>query len=278
MSEDVAGELHGKVAIVTGGAAGLGRAMVEKFLAEGARVAIADIDRGTGEALAAELGEHALFVETDVARAEQVEALVATTVDAFGGLHVMVNNAGVPSAMHARFLDDDLADFQRVVDVDLLGVLLGTRHAGRHMAARGGGSVINITSIAGIHAGCAEWSYRAAKAGVAHFSKCAAIDLAREDIRVNCIAPGAIASDILESATAGADDGELAEKLRAVMRSLRPLDRQGEAEDVAEAALYFAAERSKYVTGTVLPVDGGMTAGYPSNALAELSTAPLGRS
>lgn len=271
-------ELHGKVAIVTGGAAGLGRAMVETFLAEGARVVIADIDSAKGSALAAELGPQTAFVKTDVAVAEQVEALVARTVETFGGLHVMVNNAGVPSTMHARFLDDDLADFQRVMDVDLLGVLLGTRHAGRHMAANGGGSIINITSIAGIQAGCAEWSYRAAKAGVAHFSKCAAIDLAREDIRVNCIAPGAIVSDILETATAGMGDGALADKLREVMKSLRPLDRQGNPEDIAEAALYFAADRSKYVTGTVLPVDGGMTAGYPGNALAELSAASNGQS
>lgn len=265
----MAGELRGKVAIVTGGAAGLGQAMVRRFLDEGARVVIADVAREKGAALAAELGADALFAETDVARTEQVAALVATTVERFGGLHVMVNNAGVPSTMHNRFLDDDLADFQRVMDVDLLGVLLGTRHAGRHMAGHGGGSIINITSIAGIFAGCAQWSYRAAKAGVAHFTKCVAIDLARDDIRVNCIAPGAIVSDILETATAGMGDPELTGKLREIMRSIRPLDRQGMPDDVAEAALYFAGDRSAYVTGTVLPVDGGMTAGLPMNPLAD---------
>lgn len=264
----MAGELRGKVAIVTGGAAGLGRAMVEKFLAAGAQVTIADIDREKGGALAADLGQRAVFVETDVARAEQVEALVARTVETFGGLHIMVNNAGVPTEMHARFFDDDLADFQRVMDVDLLGVLLGTQHAGRHMAANGGGSIINIASIGGVQAGCAELTYRAAKAGVVHFTKCAAIDMAQQDIRVNCIAPGAILTDILATATSGMEDGEAVEKLREAMRSMRPLDRQGLPEDIAEAAAYFAGEGAKYVTGTVLPVDGGMTAGYPANALA----------
>lgn len=264
----MAGELGGKVAIVTGGAAGLGQAMVRRFLDEGARVVIADVAREKGEALAAELGPEVLFTETDVSSAAQVEALVARTVDRFGGLHVMVNNAGVPSTMHPRFLDDDLSDFHRVMDVDLLGVLLGTRHAGLHMAAHGGGSIINITSIAGIFAGCAEWSYRAAKAGVAHFTKCVAIDLARDGIRVNCIAPGAILSDILATATAGTGDPELTGRLREIMKSIRPLDRQGMPGDIAEAALYFAGDRSAYVTGTVLPVDGGMTAGLPMNPLA----------
>ncbi len=267
----MATELTGKVAIVTGGAAGLGRAMVEKFVAEGAQVVIADIDRERGESLAAELGRHALFVETDVARADQVEALVATTVEKFGGLHIMVNNAGIPTSMRARFLDDDLADFHRVMEVDLLGVLLGTQHAGRHMAANGGGAIINITSIGGVQAGRTELTYRAAKAGVVHFSKCAAIDMAPDDIRVNCIAPGAIVTDILATATSHLENDEAVEQLREVMKSIRPLNRQGMPNDIAEAAVYLAGERASYVTGTVLPVDGGMTAGLPTNALEALS-------
>lgn len=266
-------ELHGNVAIVTGGAAGLGHAMVQRFLAEGAQVVIADIDRDKGAAVAAELGSDALFLETDVSQSDQVEALVSATVRHFGGLHIMVNNAGIPTTMQPRFLDDDLSDFTQVMNVDLLGVLLGTQHAGRHMAANGGGTIINITSTGGIQAGCAEWSYRAAKAGVAHFSKCVAIDFAREDIRVNCIAPGAILSDILATATAGAEDSQLTEKILEIMQQIRPLNRQGMPEDIAEAALYFASERAKYVTGTVLPVDGGMTAGYPGNPLTAKSTA-----
>lgn len=266
-------ELQGKVAIVTGGAAGLGRAMAKRFLAEGAEVVIADIATEKGRATADELGPHATYVETDVAREDQVEALVAATVERFGGVHVLVNNAGVPGRMIPRFLDDDLSDFTRVMEVDLLGVMLCTRYAARHMAAHGGGSIVNITSIGGTFAGCSEWTYRAAKAGVAHFSKCVAIDLARDDIRVNCIAPGAILSDILTTATAGHGGPELVERLRRIMREIRPLDRQGLPDDIAEAALYLASDRARYVTGTVIPVDGGITAGYPANPLAGTTTA-----
>lgn len=267
-------ELRGKVAIVTGGAAGIGRGIVGTFLDEGAQVVIADIDREKGEAAAAELGPDVAFVQTDVSKSDQVEALVASAVETFGGLHVMVNNAGIPTGMSTRFFDDDLADFQQVMDVDLLGVMLGTQHAGRHMAAHGGGAVINISSIGGVQAGCSQWSYRAAKAGVVHFTKCVAIDLGQDDIRVNCIAPGAILTDILASATAqlGDGDGEVTQKLREVMRSMRPLDRQGMPGDIAEAAVYLAGQRSQYVTGTMLPVDGGMTAGYPHNSLSALSS------
>lgn len=263
-------ELRGKVAIVTGGAAGLGRAMVQRFHTEGAQVVIADVDAEKGKQLESELGPDALFMETDVSRSQQVENLVKSTVERFGGLHVLVNNAGIPTSMHPRFFDDDLSDFHRVVDVDLLGVMLCTQHAGRHMAANGGGSIVNITSIGGIQAGSSQWSYRVAKAGVAHFSKCVAIDLARDDIRVNCVAPGAILSDILGTATAGLGDDTITEKLREVMSSMRPLNRQGMPDDIAESVLYFVSERSKYVTGTVLAVDGGMTAGHAQNALAEL--------
>lgn len=266
-------ELRGKVAIVTGGAAGIGRAIVGKFLEEGAQVVIADIDRETGQAAAAELGSDVAFVETDVSKSEQVEALVASAVETFGGLHIMVNNAGIPAGMSTRFFDDDLADFHRVMDVDLLGVLLGTQHAGRHMAANGGGSVINISSIAGVQAGCSQWSYRAAKAGVVHFTKCVAIDLGKENVRVNCIAPGSILTGILATATdqLGEGNGEVTQKIREVMQSMRPLQQDGMPDDIAEATLYLAGERSKYVTGTALPVDGGMTAGYPHNNLEALS-------
>lgn len=254
-------ELEGKVAIVTGGAAGLGRAMTERFVAEGATVVVADIDEESGKALADRLGEHAVFHRTDVSEADQVEALVAATVEQHGGLHVLINNAGVPGRLIPRFLDDDLSDFHRIMDVDLLGVMLGTRFAGRHMAANGGGSIVNIASIAGTRPGRSEWPYRAAKAGVVHFSKCVAIDLAEEGIRVNCITPGGVLSDMLLRATEEGGDHALVEKVRGMMRQIRPLDIDGLPTDVAEAALYLASDRARYVTGTVLPVDGGMTLG-----------------
>jgi len=260
----VVSELGGKVAVVTGGASGIGRAIVERFAVEGARVVVADVDRDRGEDLAATLGADAVFQLTDVAQPEQVGALVAVVVEKFGGLHVLVNNAGVSGTMHRRFLDDDLADFHRVMAVNVLGVMAGTRDAARHMASGGGGSIINLTSIGGIQAGGGVMTYRASKAAVIQFTKSAAIELAHYDIRVNAIAPGNIPTPLLAS-SAGNMDAAAIERytaaIRETMRADRPLQREGTPEDVAEAALYFASDRSRYVTGTVLPVDGGTVAG-----------------
>ncbi|SON60744.1 Dihydroanticapsin 7-dehydrogenase [Mycobacterium simulans] len=257
-------ELAAKVAVVTGGASGIGRGIVERFVAEGARVVIADVQQDLGEALASALGDAAAFEPTDVADPEQVAALVATAAEKFGGLHVMVNNAGISGTMHRRFFDDDLADFHRIMAVNVLGVMAGTRDAGRHMAAHGGGSIINLTSIGGIQAGGGVMSYRASKAAVIHFTKSAAIELAYHEIRVNAIAPGNIPTPLLATSAANLDPAEVERfeaKIRQTMRDDRPLKREGTPGDIAEAALYFASERSRYVTGTVLPVDGGTVAG-----------------
>ena len=257
-------ELTGKVAVVTGGASGLGEGLVRRFAAEGAKVLIADVDRDSGKALASELGDSALFVEADVADFDQVGRLVSTAVEHYGGLHVMVNNAGVSGTMHRRFLDDDLADFHKVMAINVGAVMAGTRDAARHMSEHGGGSIINITSIGGIQAGGGVMTYRASKAAVIQFTKSAAIELAHYEVRVNAIAPGNIRTAIVRKSAAGEDLEKLAEfeeKIRAQMRADRPLKREGTAEDVAEAALYFATDRSRYVTGTVLPVDGGTVAG-----------------
>ena len=257
-------ELAGKVAIVTGGAAGIGRGIVERFVAEDARVVIADVEQDVGAELAAALGREAVFRRTDVSDPEQVAALVAAAVEQFGGLHVMVNNAGISHTMHRRFFDDDLGEFQRVMAVNVLGVMAGTRDAARHMAANGGGSIINVSSIGGIQAGGGVMTYRASKAAVIHFTKCAAIDLAQYEVRVNTIAPGNIPTSLVAKAAANLDreDAERFEAaIRQTMRDDRPLKREGTPDDVAEAALYFATDRSRYVTGTVLPVDGGTVAG-----------------
>jgi NAD(P)-dependent dehydrogenase (short-subunit alcohol dehydrogenase family) len=257
-------ELTGKVAIVTGGASGLGKGLVRRFAAEGAKVLIGDIDPDSGKALAAELGDNALFIEADVADFEQVGGLVSRAVEHFGGLHVMVNNAGVSGTMHRRFFDDDLADFHKVMAINVGAVMAGTRDAARHMSKHGGGSIINLTSIGGIQAGGGVMSYRASKAAVIQFTKSAAIELAHYEIRVNAIAPGNIRTAIVRKSAAGEDLEQLErfeEKIRAQMRADRPLKREGTVEDVAEAALYFATDRSRYVTGTVLPIDGGTVAG-----------------
>lgn len=260
-------ELAGKVAIVTGASSGIGRGIAERFATEGAAVVIADVRDEDGEALVAELisaGGTAHFRHTDVGDQAQVRELVETTVSAFGGLHVMVNNAGISSPLRKGLFHEDLEEFDRVMRVNLLGVMAGTRDAARHMAERGGGSVINLGSIGGIQAGGGVSTYRASKAAIIHFTKCAAIELAHYEVRVNCIAPGNIPTPILAS-SATAEDRERLERfearIRAQMRDDRPLKREGTADDVAEAALYLATDRSRYVTGIVLPVDGGTVAG-----------------
>ncbi|MEA2668914.1 MAG: hypothetical protein QOJ33_1848 [Chloroflexota bacterium] len=250
--------LAGKVAIVTGGASGLGRGIVEKFAAEGANVVIADVNDDLGQDVAAQCGGRAWFRRADVA---DVEALVQAAVDRFGGLDVMVNNAGISSKMHKSFLTADLSDFQRVMSVNVLGVMLGTQAAARHMADHEGGSIINISSIGGLQPGGGVMVYRASKAAVIHFSKSVATELAPLGISVNCIAPGGIPTPILASSVSGLSPDaveKFIERTRAKMRSDRPLPNEGTPEDVAEAALYFAVAAT--TTGAVLTVDGGTSA------------------
>ena len=257
-------ELTGRVAIVTGGASGIGRGIVERFLAEGARVVIADVQDDLGAALAADGGPDAYFHHTDVGDQTQVGELVDAAVAKFGGLHVMVNNAGRSSPLKKGLFDEDFAEFDSVMRINVLGVMAGTRDAGRYMAEHGGGSIINISSIGGILAGGGVSTYRASKAAVIQFTKSAAISLAEYDIRVNCIAPGNIPTQILAKSATGEDRERLEAfeaRIRQTMRDDRPLKREGTPADVAEAVLYYAGDRSRYVTGTVLPVDGGTVAG-----------------
>ena len=200
-----------------------------------------------------------------MAELDQVSGLVSTAVEQFGGLDVMVNNAGVSGTMHRTLLRRR----PRRLREDHGGQPAGRdgRHARRRAAdagSRSGGSIINITSIGGILAGGGVMTYRASKAAVIQFTKSAAIELAHYEIRVNAIAPGNIRTAIVRKSAAGEDLEKLEEfeaKIRETMRNDRPLKREGTADDVAEAALYFATDRSRYVTGTVLPVDGGTVAG-----------------
>lgn len=245
-------ELSGKVAIVTGGARGIGRATAELFVEEGAQVVIADVDAERGEEVAAKLGEAAVFQRTDVSHADDVQEAIDLAVARFGGLHVMFNNAGIPGSMRGRFLDDDLKDFERVMAVNLFGVMLGSQRAARHMVKHGGGSIINTTSIAALVPGVGLMTYRASKAGVIQFSKSLAIDLGEHGVRVNCIAPGLIPT------------GMTSYDMEPVIRRMQPLRRKGTPVDVANAALYLASERSAQVTGMVLTVDGGASVGAPA--------------
>lgn len=253
-------ELSGKVAIVTGGASGIGRATAELFARQGARVVVADVAVDQGESLAAELGDDVIFRRTDVSDVDDVQALVDLAVDAFGGLHVMVNNAGISSSFR-RFLRDDLRDYDRVMAVNLFGVIIGTQRAGRHMAQHGGGSIVNTASIGGLTGGGPPIAYRTSKAAIVQFSRMVATDVAEFGVRVNCIAPGHIPTGITSY------------DLWPTIEHDQPLQRQGTPEDVAEAVLFLASDRSAQITGIVVPVDGGTVAGGPVRPLPTASPA-----
>jgi NAD(P)-dependent dehydrogenase (short-subunit alcohol dehydrogenase family) len=260
--------LAGKIAIVTGGSSGIGRGIVERFLAEGARVVIADINQEDGTALAANSG--ATFKKTDIANQAQVRALIDFAVQTLGGLHIMVNNAGISGAYPGRLLDQDFSDFERVMTVNLLGAMVGTRESARHMANHGGGAIINISSIGGIQAGPGFWAYGSSKAAMHHFTKSAAVDLGEYAIRVNCIAPSNIDTPIMGKAVgaqmSAEERAETMKKIRGFLISRQPLKLQGVPDDIAQAAIFFASDKSRYVTGTIMPVDGGAVAGNPSAA------------
>jgi NAD(P)-dependent dehydrogenase (short-subunit alcohol dehydrogenase family) len=253
----VSDELRGKVAVITGGANGIGRAMVEMFVEEGAGVVVADLDDEIGTELVARLGDAAAFARTDVSDANSVQSAVDLAVERFGALHVMVNNAGIPSAFR-RLMSDDLRDFTRVMSVDLYGVIVGTQAAARRMGDSG--SIVNTASIAGISPGIGLTTYRAAKAAVIHFSRCAAIELAEHGVRVNAIAPANISTSI-----------NAAFDTAAIVNKLQPLPRLGTPVDVAYAAVYLASDRSAQVTGIVLPIDGGTTAGPPPALIGDVA-------
>lgn len=243
------GEYDGMVAIVTGAAQGIGRVTAERLVAAGALVVVADIGEA-GAQVVEEFGGCAEFVQTDVSNAAQVERLIAATVKRFGRLDVVCNVAGVSGGLR-RFLDDDLRDFERVIAVNLLGVLLTTQAAARHMAAHGGGAIVNVASGAGVTPGVGMLPYRVAKAGVAHATRCLAVELGAHGIRVNAVAPANIATDI----NAAFD--------KATVTSLQPLPHQGVAADVADALVYLAGPRAAHITGVVLSIDGGMACGTP---------------
>lgn len=271
----MAGEMAGKVAIVTGGSRGLGQGMVELFVEEGGRVVIADLLEYEGRELAQSLGDAARFRRTDVSSRDEVQALVDYAVAEFGGLHAICNNAGISDEDYGSLLECDFARFERVMAVNVKGVMLGTQIAARHFAENGGGSVINVSSISGIQPGFGFFNYRASKAAVINFSKSAAIELGPNLVRVNVICPGNIPTPM--GTFAIIDDAEKAQRLHDAVAEVRmgwqPLKRQGSARDIAEAALFLAGDRSRQVSGQVLAVDGAATAGMAKSLIGEIMAA-----
>lgn len=252
--------LKDKVAVITGGASGMGRATALRFLAEGASVVIADYNAETGadamkEAADQGFGERTRFARTDVAVEEQVENMIATAVDAFGHLDIVFNNAGVGGAI-GPLGATRVEDWDYTFDVLVKGVFLGVKHATRIMQAQGrGGTIINTASVAGLSGDAGPIAYSAAKAAVINLTRGAAVELAPDRIRVNAICPGFIATPLAEQGRP--------ESTRAAFAKSQPWPDYGRGEHIAGAALFLASEDAEFVTGEALIVDGGLSAAGP---------------
>jgi len=265
--------LEGKVAAITGAASGFGRAAARRFVAEGAKVVIGDIQEAEGQAVAKELGDSAVFIRCNVTREDDVAALVDTAVSSFGSLDVMYNNAGVVGAV-GPVAETPLEEWQRTLDIHLNGSFLGCKHAARVMMPRGSGSIINMASTAGLLGGQGPHAYATCKHGLIGLTKNVAVELAQYGIRANCIAPGSMATTMVAQLVVG-DPNDI-EGTKARLAKMSPLkNRPGVAEDVANAALWLASDESGYTTGMTLTTDAGVTVGAGNNSGAFDEYAPF---
>ena len=240
--------LDRRTAVVTGGAQGIGFAIAERYVAEGARVVLGDLDLDATEAAVNKLGgpDVAAAVRCDVTNAAEVEALIAAAVDTFGGLDVMVNNAGITRDATMRKMTEE--QFDQVISVHLKGTWNGTRKAADVMRENKSGAIVNISSISGKVGLIGQTNYSAAKAGIVGLTKAAAKEVAHLGVRINAIQPGLIRSAMTEAMPQRIWDAKLAEI---------PMARAGEPDEVAKVALFLASDLSSYMTGTVLEVTGG---------------------
>lgn len=252
------GRLDGKVALITGGASGIGEASVRRFIEEGARVLLVDLQQERGKRLAEELGDAARFSRVDVSREDEVSGAVDLAVSAFGRLDCMFNNAGF-GGTSGPIADLPVEEYDFTMGVLLRGVYLGMKHASRVMTPQGSGSIISTASVAGLSPGFGPHIYSAAKAAVVHLTRSVAMELGEQGVRVNCICPGGIATPLIANAMGG---GEAAlETVKQFMGALQPIQRAGLPEDIAQAALFLAVDEASLVNGHALVVDGGLGGG-----------------
>ncbi len=246
--------LEGKVAIVTGGGSGIGRAAAELFAREGARVVVADYKAEAGtDAVRAirDAGGDGLFVEADVSDAAQVQRMVQAALDAYGGIDILFNNAGI--LLFGTILETEEASWKRLIDINLTGTFLCSKAVMPHMIQRGGGSIVNATSSTGHQDAAANIAaYVASKGGVALLTKAMAIDHAKDNVRVNAIAPGPTDTPMLRD--------NLSPQELETFAATFPMGRLGQPQELAQAALFLASAEASFVTGSILAVDGGQTA------------------
>jgi NAD(P)-dependent dehydrogenase (short-subunit alcohol dehydrogenase family) len=253
------GMLDGKVAIITGGTSGIGKRIAEVFIAEGARIVAAARRQDEGSQLTQDLGGSARFIATDVSDAAQVKAMIDYAIDCFGRVDCLVNNAASPSPM-VSIVDVDMDNYDQVMAVNVRGVMLAMKLVIPHMMQQGSGSIINISSVAGIRSGFSAHTYTASKAAVTHLTRSVASEVGEKGIRVNSISPGGIATGIFGK-NAGVE-GSKADKVLGVVKqmfaTLQPVPRSGITDDIANAAVFLASERASFIHGHDLVVDGGV--------------------
>lgn len=251
--------LEGKVAVITGGSDGIGKAIALTFVREGAKVVIASRDEEKGSRAVKELkavGE-ASYLKVDVSDSQQVRRIVQETVQRYGSIDILVNNAAL--CPPGDVVTTTEATWDEVIGVNLKGVFLCSKYTVPHMQKKGGGAIVNIGSINSLMAMENEAAYDASKGGVLMLTKAMALDFARSNIRVNCICPGAIETPMLTASLNTAKDPKAA---RAALIQKHPLRRTGKPEEIAQTALFLAANDSSFITGATIPVDGGILAGW----------------
>ena len=271
------GRLSEKVAIITGGASGMGAATARRFVEEGALVIIADLQADKGDELATSLGANATFIETNVGREDDVIAMINVASSRYGRLDCLFNNAGFGGVGGEIHETDMGTEYDRTVAGLLTGPVLGMKHAAPIMREQKAGSIISTASVAGMRGSMGPHVYSALKAAVIGLTQSVAVELAKDSVRVNAICPGGIMTPIFlgDRRPKSGSNESLEEALRPVFSNIQPIPRAGEPQDIANAALFLASDESSFITGHALVVDGGLTTGRRRDTPA--SDSPLRR-